>query len=99
MTIPFSKDAKQIDFGALKVLIDRQIQYGTSYLFILGSAAETTLLSEAEKKEIVKQVIKMTSGRIPVFFGCAAMTTDASADLASDCEAEGADGVVFTIPP
>lgn len=98
MPTPFSADNK-IDFGAFGLLIDRQIQYGTSYLFVLGSAGETTLLSIEEKKDIIHQVIKMTKGRIPVFFGCAAPTTEGSVDLARFCESEGADGVVFTVPP
>ena len=98
MPTPFSQDNK-IDFGAFRLLIDRQIQYGTSELFILGSAGETTLLSIEEKKEIIKNIIKMTKGRIPVFFGCAAPTTDGAVDLAKFCQSEGADGVIFTIPP
>ena len=98
MPTPFSSDNK-IDFGAFSLLIDRQIQYGTSELFVLGSAGETTLLSIEEKKDVIKNVIKMTKGRIPAFFGCAAPTTGGSVDLAKFCEAEGADGVIFTIPP
>ncbi|MDR2860702.1 MAG: dihydrodipicolinate synthase family protein [Elusimicrobiota bacterium] len=98
MPTPFSKDNK-IDFGAFKVLIDRQIKYGTSELFILGSAGETTLLSIEEKKEIIKNIVKITKGHIPVFFGCAAPTTEGAVDLAKFCEAEGADGVIFTVPP
>jgi 4-hydroxy-tetrahydrodipicolinate synthase len=98
MPTPFSGSNK-IDFGAFQLLIDRQIQYGTSELFVLGSAGETTLLAVEEKKDIVKNVIKMTKGRIPVFFGCAAATTEGAVDLARFCEAEGADGVIFTIPP
>ncbi len=98
MPTPFSSDNK-IDFGAFKVLIDRQIQYGTSELFVLGSAGETTLLDLEEKREIVRNVIKMTKGRIPVFFSCAANTTEGSVEFAKFCEAEGADGVIFTVPP
>ena len=98
MPTPFGIDGK-VDFGAFKILIDRQIAYGTSELFVLGSAGEVTLLELEEKKEIVRQVIKMTKGRIPVFFSCAALSTPASVDFARFCESEGADGVIFTIPP
>jgi len=98
MPTPFDKDGK-IDFGAFKVLIDRQIRYRTSELFVLGSAGETTLLSVEEKKEIIRNVIKLTKGRIPVFFGCASPTTDGAIDLARFCQSENADGVIFTVPP
>ena len=41
---PFTPDDK-IDFKGFEILIERQIRYGTSQLFVLGSAGETTLLS------------------------------------------------------
>jgi len=98
MPTPFNKDNK-VDFGAFELLINRQIKYGTSMLFILGSAGETTLLTLEEKKEIVKKVVKMTKGKIPVFFNASALSTEGSVEFAKFCEAEGADGVIFTVPP
>ena len=98
MPTPFTKDDK-IDFNGFETLINRQIKYGTSQLFILGSAGETTLLTVEEKKAIVKEVIAMTKGKIPVFFGAASFTTEGAIDMAKYCEKEGADGVIFTVPP
>ncbi len=98
MPTPFTKDDK-IDFDGFKILIDRQIKYGTSQIFILGSAGETTLLTLEEKKTIVKEVLAMTQGKIPVFFNASALSTELSVDFARYCEGEGADGVIFTIPP
>lgn len=98
MPTPFAAD-NTIDFGAFKLLIDRQIHYGTSELFILGSAGETTLLTLEEKHTVVRNVIKMTKGRIPVFFNASALTTEESMAFARFCAAEGADGVIFTVPP
>ena len=98
MPTPFTKDDK-VDFQGFATLIDRQIKYGTSQLFILGSAAETTLLTLEEKKTIVKEVISITRGRILCFFNASALTTDQSVEMAKYCEKEGADGVIFTVPP
>ncbi len=98
MPTPFTEDNK-IDYQGFSTLIDRQIKYGTSQLFVLGSAGETTLLTLDEKKTIVKEVIKMTKGRIPVFFNASAFTTEMSVEFAQYCEKEGADGVIFTVPP
>ena len=44
---PFTPDDK-IDIKGFEILIERQIRYGTSQLFVLGSAGETTLLSIEE---------------------------------------------------
>ncbi len=98
MPTPFTED-DNIDFQGFDTLIQRQIKFGTSQLFVLGSAGEVTLLSLEEKKAIVREVIKMASGKIPVFFSASAMTTDQSVEFAQFCEREGADGVIFTVPP
>lgn len=98
MPTPFTEDNK-IDFQGFETLIDRQIRYGTSQLFILGSAGEVTLLTQEEKKAIVKEVISMTKGKIPVFFSAASFTTEMSVEFAQYCQKEGSDGVIFTIPP
>ena len=98
MPTPFTPDDK-IDFNGFETLINRQIKYGTSQIFVLGSAGETTLLTVEEKKAIVKEVVAMTRGKIPVFFGAASTTTDGAIDMAKYCEEQGADGVIFTVPP
>ncbi len=94
---PFTPDDK-IDFPGFEILIDRQIRYHTSELFILGSCGETSLLSLEEKKRIVRETIKMTKGRIPTFFNASMASTQASIDFAKFCEDEGAEGVIFTVP-
>ncbi len=98
MPTPFKKDGS-VDYDGFGILIDRQIKYGTSQIFVLGSAGEVTLLTLEEKKKIVHEVIKMVNHRIPVFFSAASLTTQMSVDFAKYCESEGADGVIFTVPP
>lgn len=97
MPTPFTEDDR-IDYDGFATLIDRQIKYGTSELFILGSCGETTLLTLEEKKEIVKQCIQMTKGRIPTFFNASQLTTKATCEFARYCEEQGADGVIFSVP-
>ncbi|MGM9545798.1 MAG: dihydrodipicolinate synthase family protein [Vescimonas sp.] len=94
---PFAEDDK-IDYKGFEILIDRQIRYGTSALFILGSAGETSLLTLEEKKEIVRETVKMTKGRIITFFNASMSTTDASIEFAKYCEDQGAEGLIFTVP-
>jgi 4-hydroxy-tetrahydrodipicolinate synthase len=98
MPTPFKPD-NSIDYSGFELLIERQIKYGTSQLFVLGSCGETSLLTLEEKKTIVKEVVKMAKGKIPVFFNASASTTEASVELAKFIEGEGGDGVIFTVPP
>ncbi|MGL5512830.1 MAG: dihydrodipicolinate synthase family protein [Sporomusa sp.] len=88
-----------VDFGGFRELIDYHIAHGTSELFVMGSAGETTLLTHEEKKSIVKEVIKISKERIPVFFNASHPSTEDSVKFAQFAEAEGADGLIFTIPP
>ena len=88
-----------VDFGGFREVIDHQIAYGTSELFVMGSAGEVTLLTSEERKTIVKQVIKIGKGRIPVFFNASHPTTADTVKFAQFAEAEGADGLIFTVPP
>ncbi|MGL5513839.1 MAG: dihydrodipicolinate synthase family protein [Sporomusa sp.] len=95
---PYNENG-DVDFGGFKEIIDHQIAYGTSELFVTGSAGEVTLLTPEERKSIVKEVIKMTKGRIPVFFNASQASTADTVKFAQFAEAEGADGVIFTVPP
>jgi len=94
---PFDSQNK-IDYGAFETLINHQIAHGTSMLFCMGSAGEVSLLTPEERYEIVPKIVKMTKGRIPVFFGSTFPTTEATIKFAKYAEAEGADGLVFTAP-
>jgi 4-hydroxy-tetrahydrodipicolinate synthase len=98
MPTPYDGSGR-IDFGGFKVLIDHQIAHGTSALFIMGSAGEVTLLTPEERKDIVRQVVKMTQGSIPVYFGATFPQTEDSVKFAQFAEAEGADGLIFIAPP
>lgn len=57
------------------------------------------LLTQEEKKQIVHEVIKIANGRIPIFFSASSLTTEASVEFAQYVQEEGADGVIFTVPP
>ncbi|XOQ52989.1 MAG: 4-hydroxy-tetrahydrodipicolinate synthase [Succiniclasticum sp.] len=98
MSIPF-KENGAIDFNGFATLIERQIRYGTNELFILGSAAEVTLLTQDEKKEIVRFTEEVVHKRIPVFYSAAGVSTEAEVEFAKWLEGQGVDGVIFTIPP
>lgn len=95
---PYDKNG-QVDFGGFREIIDHQIKHGTSELFVTGSAGEVTLLTLEERKNIVREVIKLSKGKIPVFFNASFPRTDEVVQFARFAESEGADGLIFTILP
>lgn len=95
---PFN-ESNSIDWGGFKTLIDFQATHGTSALLVLGSAGEATLLSVEEREKIVKNLSKYGKGRIPIFYGATFPTTEDTIRFSKFAEAEGADGLVYTVPP
>lgn len=95
---PFNEDGS-IDYGGFSALIDFHIVHGTSALFVMGSAGEVTLLSLEERREIVRRVVNLAKGKIPVFFGGTFPTTEDTISFCKYIEGEGADGIVLTVPP
>lgn len=94
---PFNADMS-IDFGGFETLVDFHLAHGTSMLFCMGSAGEATMMTLEERKEVVRRMVAICKGRIPVFFGSTLNTTAATIEFAQYAEAEGADGLIFPAP-
>jgi len=65
MLTPF-KDNGEIDFDCLTMLTEMYIQAGVKGLFANCQSSEMFELSDDEKLQIVKHVMKITEGRVPV---------------------------------
>lgn len=94
---PYNKD-NSIDFGGFETLVDFHIKHGTNMLFCMGSAGEATMMTIDERKQVLKNMVRICKGRIPVFFGSTLNSTQASVEFAKYAQAEGADGLIFPAP-
>lgn len=65
---PFA-DNKEIDFDALKKMIDFLIANGVNYIVTMGTTGETPVLSREEKKSVIEFTYKTINGRVPVVVG------------------------------
>ena len=100
VAIPTPYDSNgNVAYAEFQTLIDFHVKHGTSFLFVMGSAGETTLLTLEEKHRIVKEVVRMSKGKIPVYFGAGFPSTADTVKFAQYAEAEDADGLVFIVPP
>ena len=68
LVTPFNEDLS-IDFESLTKLIEYNIDNGTNFLVVLGTTAETATLSEEEKKQIIRHVVKINNQRLPLVLG------------------------------
>ncbi len=68
LVTPFDKE-KKVDFSALRKLVEYTIREGVDYLVVMGTTAESPVISPEEKKEILRCVIETNQKRLPIVFG------------------------------
>lgn len=94
---PFEQNL-QIDFPALENIINHTIEGGADFLVVLGTTGEASLLSEEEKKSVIKFVKKVNAGRLPLVLGYGGIST---ADLIkgfSSLDFDGFDAILTVTP-
>ncbi|MGC9150354.1 MAG: 4-hydroxy-tetrahydrodipicolinate synthase [Microbacter sp.] len=94
---PFKND-ETIDFDALQRLVEYQIKNGTDYLVVLGTTAETATLTESEKEEITRFVIKVNAGRLPIVLGIGGNNTQAVVEKIQHADLSGVDAILSVTP-
>lgn len=89
---------KSVDYESLEKLLNFQINSNINGLVICASTGEGTLLTNEERIDIIKFVIKNINNKIPVLVGCSSCSTIEAIKniiIASDL---GANGVLVTSP-
>ncbi len=96
LVTPFSSSG--VDYEALDKLLDYQLTYGTSALFVLGTTGEPATMTKAERDEVVKFVISRVKGKLPVIVGAGSNCTATAVENAVNAQALGADGLLVVTP-
>lgn len=94
---PFKAD-KSIDFHALENLVDSVIAGGVDYLVALGTTAETPTLSEAEKQDILINIIEKNQQRVPVICGIGGNNTQEILQRLESYPLEKVDAILSVTP-
>jgi len=68
LVTPFNADNK-IDRSALKAVVNHVIQGGVDYLVVMGTTAESVVLSAKEKTTVIETVLEINRDRLPVVLG------------------------------
>lgn len=88
----------RIDFGALKDLVEWQIEQGIDFLVPCGTTGESATMSGDERKAVTATVVRTAAGRVPVIAGAGGNHTAKSVFWARDAAAAGADGLLSVSP-
>jgi len=93
---PF-KDGK-IDYVSMGKIIEWQIKEHIDALVVCGTTGEASTLSNKEKYQLVKFVVDLVDGRVPVIAGSGTNNTSLSLELSKEMEDMGVDGLLMVTP-
>ena len=97
LVTPFTERG-EVDYPALRALVEWQIAEGIDFLVPCGSTGEAQTLDEAERERVVAMVVETAAGRVPVMAGATSNDTSrAVAEARRMCRA-GADYILTATP-
>ncbi|MEE0668956.1 4-hydroxy-tetrahydrodipicolinate synthase [Prevotella sp.] len=97
LVTPFTTEG-EVDYKALKRLVEYLIQNGADFLCILATTGETPCLSTDEKNNIKQLVIDVNRGRVPILIGCGGNNTRAVVEELKTTDWTGIDGILSVCP-
>ena len=97
LVTPFTPDG-EVDFPALRALVDWQIAEGIDFLVPCGSTGEAQTLNEVERERVVASVIEVAGGRVPVMAGATSNDTARAVDETRRMCRLGADYILSATP-
>jgi len=93
LTTQFHAD-ESLDIPATARHLEHMIASGIHGVILLGSVGENTALSYDEKLTVLRELLPVAKGRIPVLSGVAEFTTPTAARYARECERIGLNGLM-----
>ncbi|HVK63504.1 MAG TPA: 4-hydroxy-tetrahydrodipicolinate synthase [Polyangium sp.] len=98
LVTPFSADGDAVDLAALDALVEAQIAGGVSGLVPCGTTGESPTLSDEEQILVIKRVVEVAKGRVPVVAGTGSFSTKKTISASKAALAAGADAVMVVMP-
>lgn len=89
---------QELDEGALRDSVDRQVNAGVDGLFVMGSTGEVAYFTDERRKQIADIVINQANGRVPVLVGCIDTSADRVIEQTKWAQDAGAAAIVATSP-
>ena len=96
LVTPFRGGA--VDMRALGALVEAQITAGIHALVPCGSTGESATLTHDEHVAVVREVVRIARGRVPVIAGTGSNSTAEAIRLTRGAEEAGADGALLISP-
>ena len=97
MVTPFTQEG-EVDYAALRSLIDYQLANGADFFCILATTGETPTLTPMERHRIKDTVVEVVNGRVPILMGCGGNDTASVVRELKEGDFFGIDGVLSVCP-
>jgi len=91
-------DDGSIDEAGLESLVDFHLQNQTDAIIAMGTTGESATLSHKEHRHVVKRVVELVNGKIPVIAGTGSNNTGEALDLTAAAKQDGADACLLVTP-
>ncbi len=97
LVTPMHEDGA-LDYDSLRKLIEFHISEGSDAIVAVGTTGESATLSVSEHTDVIKAVIDMVDGRVPVIAGTGANSTSEAIELTEKAKTLGADAALLVAP-
>ena len=97
LVTPFTLQG-EVDYEALKRLVEYQIANGADFFCILATTGEVPCLMQEEKDKITKLVLEINQGRLPILKYCGGNNTRAVIEEIQNTDWTGVDGILSICP-
>lgn len=97
LVTPMQEDGS-VDFDCLARLVEFHVESGTDAIVAMGTTGESATLDEHEHCLVIRRVVEMAAGRIPVIAGTGANSTSEAITLTRCAMEAGADACLLVTP-
>ena len=91
-------DSGDVDYAALKRLIDWHVAEGTDCVGVVGTTGESPTVTVQEHCEIIRIAVEHAAGRVPIMAGAGANSTQEAIELSRYAKKVGADCTLQVVP-
>ena len=88
----------EVDYDALKRMIEHVINGGVDYIVALGSTAETATLSPTEQQTVLRFIVKEAANRVPIVVGMGGNNTHALVNNLRTYDLSGTVAILSVVP-
>ncbi len=88
----------EVDEAALEKLVAFHIESGTDAIVAMGTTGESATFSHKEHTSVVRRIVQMVDGKLPVIAGTGSNSTQEAVELTAQAMHDGADAALLVTP-